>query len=128
MHPPALDHGLPTALSTLAARSAVPVDLAIDLPERPSAENASALYFVVAELLTNAVRHAGVRRVQVDLREDGERIRLSVTDNGRGGAAIDSTGTGLAGLARRARALDGTLEITSPSGGPTTIAVALPKG
>jgi len=125
MHPPALDDGLATALSTLAARSAVPVDLTVDLAE-PSAANASALYFVVAELLTNVARHAGATRVRIDLREAGDRIRLEVGDDGRGGATT-ATGTGLAGLTRRARALDGTLTISSPAGGPTTVVVTLPK-
>lgn len=127
MHPPALDDGLPTALRTLAARSALPVDLTLDLADRPSAQNASALYFVAAELLTNAVRHSGARRVHVDLREVGDRIRLAVTDDGSGGAAVDPAGTGLAGLERRVRAIDGTLEISSPPGGPTTVVAVVPK-
>jgi len=126
MHPPALDDGLPTAVSTLAARSPLPVDLAVDLPDRLSKENATALYFVAAELLTNAVRHADAKHIRIDLRRDGAQIRLAVTDDGRGGATISSTGTGLAGLDRRARALDGTLLISSPPGGPTTVAVTLP--
>ena len=112
-------------MSTLAARSAVPVDLTVDLAE-PSAANASALYFVVAELLTNVARHAGATRVRIDLREAGDRIRLEVGDDGRGGATT-ATGTGLGGLTRRARALDGTLTISSPAGGPTTVVVTLPK-
>jgi signal transduction histidine kinase len=125
MHPPALDDGLETALATLAARSAVPVDLTVDLAEQPSAPNASALYFIVAELLTNVARHSGATRVRIDLRTAGDHVRLQIGDDGRGGATT-ATGTGLAGLGRRARALDGTLTIHSPPGGPTDVVLTLP--
>ncbi|MEU8235999.1 sensor domain-containing protein [Actinoplanes sp. NPDC048967] len=135
MHPPALDDGLDVALTTLAARSAVPAEVAVSLVARPPDATASALYFAVAELLTNVARHANATRVRIDLRTENRRLRLTVTDDGHGGAAvIDSgqarpaaSGTGLAGLGRRAAALDGSLTVDSPPGGPTTVTMILPE-
>ena len=128
IHPPALDDGLPTALTTLAARSGLPVEVTIDLREPPSDALATTVYFTAAELLTNAARHAGAARIRLGLTEDDEWLRLVVTDNGAGGAAPNDTGSGLAGLARRARALDGRFDVVSPVGGPTTVTMALPRG
>jgi signal transduction histidine kinase len=125
VHPPALDDGLPTALQTLAARSPVPVDLHVDLTGRPGDAAASALYFTAAELLTNVARHSGATRAAVSLHEAGGTVRLSVRDDGRGGARTGG-GTGLAGLARRATALDGSFTVDSPAGGPTTVTMILP--
>ncbi len=137
MHPPALDDGLETALTTLAARSAVPAEVTVFLTCRPPDATASALYFAVAELLTNIARHAGATRVGIDLRCEDRSLRLTVTDDGHGGAAVGSpgtpaaghagSGTGLAGLARRAAALDGSLSVDSPAGGPTTVTIVLPE-
>lgn len=126
IHPPALDAGLSIAIETLAARSAVPVDVHVDLPERPAPETESALYFSAAELLTNVAKHAGASRIRLDLRALGGALRLAVTDDGRGGARPGSRGTGLAGLVRRVESLDGALRVDSPPGGPTTITVELP--
>jgi signal transduction histidine kinase len=127
IHPPALDAGLPTAVATLAARSAVPVETAVELTSEPPAGTASTLYFSLAELLTNVTRHAGATRARLRLAEDPRCFLLEVTDNGRGGATLDGAGTGLAGLARRAAALDGTLRVDSPPGGPTAVTMTLPK-
>ncbi|ATO15599.1 sensor histidine kinase [Micromonospora sp. WMMA2032] len=126
IHPPALDAGLSTAIDTLAARSAVPVDVHVDLPERPAPEIESALYFSAAELLTNVAKHAGASRIRLDLRALDGALRLTVTDDGRGGARPGSEGTGLAGLVRRSESLDGALRVHSPPGGPTTVTVELP--
>ncbi|WP_433127125.1 sensor histidine kinase [Micromonospora sp. CA-240977] len=126
IHPPALDAGLGTAIETLAARGAVPVDVRVDLPERPPPDLESALYFSAAELLTNVAKHARASRIGLDLRARGGALRLTVTDDGRGGARPGSKGTGLAGLIRRAESLDGALWVDSPTGGPTTITVELP--
>jgi signal transduction histidine kinase len=135
LHPPALDEGLRTALHTLVSRSAVPVHAAIELEEEPAAATATAIYFTVAELLTNVARHAAATRVELTLVHDGDWLRLTVTDNGRGGARLENrpdnrlenkTGTGLSGLARRAESLDGTFALDSPPGGPTTVAVGIP--
>jgi signal transduction histidine kinase len=127
IHPPALDAGLPTAVATLAARSAVPVESAVELDSQPPPATASTLYFSLAELLTNVTRHAGATRATLRLAEEPDCFRLEVTDDGRGGATLDGAGTGLAGLARRAAALDGTLRVDSPRGGPTAVTMTLPK-
>ncbi|MEV0561133.1 sensor domain-containing protein [Dactylosporangium sp. NPDC050588] len=136
MHPPALDDGLDVALATLAARSAVPAGVSVSLATRPPDATASAVYFAVAELLTNVARHAGATRVRIDLRAASGCLRLTVTDDGRGGAAVPAgsagpagpaAGTGLAGLTRRAAALDGSLTVDSPAGGPTTVTMILPE-
>jgi signal transduction histidine kinase len=128
IHPPALDDGLPTALTTLAARGGLPVEVNIALREPPPDPVATTIYFTAAELLANAVRHADATRISLDLSENDRWLRLVVTDDGNGGAAPSSTGTGLAGLIRRAEALDGELDIVSPAGGPTTITMTLPSG
>jgi signal transduction histidine kinase len=127
VHPPALDDGLPTAVATLAARGPVPVDLHDDLHHRPTDAQAAALYFTAAELLTNVARHAEADHAQVEISDTADRIRLVVRDDGRGGAGLSSAGTGLAGVERRIRALDGTTTVDSPPNGPTTITVTLPK-
>jgi len=126
LHPPALDDGLPVAIETLTSRSAVPIDVHVDLTRQPPDVISSALYFTVGELLTNVSRHAGATSARLELREDRDRLRLVVADDGRGGARVGSSGTGLAGLRRRAVALDGTLTIDSPPGGPTTVTMTLP--
>ena len=127
IHPPALDAGLRTAVTTLAARSAVPVEAAVELAREPPQATASTLYFSVAELLTNVARHAGATRARLRLAEDERAFLLEVADDGRGGATLDGGGTGLAGLARRAAALDGALRVDSPPGGPTAVTMMLPK-
>jgi signal transduction histidine kinase len=128
MHPPALDDGLPTALATLAARNAVPTEFRDQLRSRPSDAVATTLYFSAAELLTNVVRHARATSACVSLTELEGRIALAVSDDGCGGARDCAGGTGLAGLRRRAEALDGVLAIDSRDGGPTTVTVLLPRG
>lgn len=128
IHPPALDDGLATALTTLASRSGLPVEVDIALRYPPPEAVATTMYFTAAELLANAARHAGATRVRLALTEDDQGLRLVVTDDGRGGAAPSPTGTGLTGLARRADALDGRLQVVSPDGGPTTVTMELPGG
>jgi signal transduction histidine kinase len=128
MHPPALDDGLPTALATLAARNAVPTEFRDHLKSRPSDAVATTLYFSAAELLTNVVRHARATSACVRLSEVDGQIALAVSDDGCGGAQDGTSGTGLAGLRRRAEALDGVLTIDSRDGGPTTVTVLLPRG
>ncbi|WP_396455194.1 sensor histidine kinase [Actinomadura sp.] len=126
IHPPVLDQGLDAALATLAARSPVPTELEMDLRVRPSAAIESIAYFCTAELLANAGRHAAARRVAVSAVQPGDgTLRLSVTDDGKGGARTRAGG-GLAGLAERVRTVDGELSVLSPQGGPTTVTVTLP--
>ena len=125
IHPPVLDSGLDDALATLAATSAIPVELACDLPERPAPAIETIAYYCAAELLANAAKHSHASRVT--LRADGRHgtLVLEVGDDGVGGAD-PAGGSGLAGLAQRVRTVDGRLRITSPPGGPTLITVHLP--
>jgi signal transduction histidine kinase len=125
IHPPALDNGLPDALATLAARSALPTALQIDLPQRPTQAIESIIYFCTAELLTNAVKHSGAHRASVDVRWVADRIFLRVDDDGGGGAS-PKLGSGLAGLADRIATVDGTMDVVSPAGGPTNVTISIP--
>lgn len=125
VHPPVLDQGLEVALSSVAARSPVPVALDVDLPARPSPAIEATVYFCATELLTNVAKHAGATQASVDARADGRRLRIQVRDNGCGGARVQSGG-GLCGLAARLQGVDGTLDIASPPGGPTVIEIVLP--
>ena len=126
IHPPVLDQGLGTALTTLAARSDVPVELVIDLPERPSAAIETIAYFCAAELLTNVVKHSGARQATLEVVHVPGLLRVLVSDDGSGGARIEARG-GLAGLAERVRTVDGRLQVTSPRRGPTVVTVELPS-
>jgi len=128
IHPPALDHGLATALATLASRSPIRTEFSAGSPLHTSDAEASTLYFSAAELLTNTARHAHASHAELHLSEFDGQIVLRAYDNGRGGARADTDGTGLAGLRRRAEALDGSLSIVSPDGGPITITMTLPRG
>ncbi|WP_328561636.1 sensor histidine kinase [Streptomyces coelicoflavus] len=126
--PPVLaDRGLAGALSGLAADCGVPCGVEADVPERCAASVEATAYFVVAEALTNIARHSGAGRASVTARARGGRLRLLVEDDGRGGADEDD-GSGLTGIRRRVAALDGTLRLTSPPGGPTVLEVDLPCG
>ncbi len=126
IHPPVLDNGLPDALATLAARSAVPVELITDVPERPSAAIETIAYFCAAELLANVAKHSGARHATLEAVHVPGLLRVRVTDDGRGGARPDASG-GLRGLAERIRTVDGRLQISSPRGGPTVVTVELPS-
>jgi signal transduction histidine kinase len=129
IHPAILtDRGLEAALSSLAGRSVLPVGLDVD--PRPSPAVEAIAYYVVAEALTNATRHAGASAARVVVRREGQRgehLTVTVADDGRGGAD-PARGTGLAGLAERVRAVDGTFHIDSPEGGQTIISARIPCG
>ncbi len=126
LHPVVLeDRGLDAALSGIAARLPVPVRLTVDLPRRPAASIEAVAYFVVSESLTNITKHAQASQAEVVVQRAGDRLHIIVSDDGVGGAD-PARGTGLAGLAKRAAAVDGTFEIASPPGGPTLITVDLP--
>ena len=126
IHPPALAEGLGAALTALAARSDFPVDLVLGLPERPSAAIEVIAYFCAAELLTNAAKHSGARHVTLEATHHPGLVMLRVSDDGTGGARIE-TGGGLAGLADRVKTVDGRLHIASPAGGPTVVTIELPS-
>ncbi len=127
LHPPVLtDRGLDAALSAVAVRCPVPVELTVQLDERPSATVEAIGYFVVAEALTNVARHSRASSAVVTVRrEDRGPVWITVTDDGVGGADPDR-GTGLRGLADRVGAVDGQLSVDSPIGGPTVLTVELP--
>lgn len=124
LHPPVLTRdGLEAALVSLAEYSGVPVRLRVDLPYRcPPAVETSA-YFVVGEALTNAVRHSGATQVDVSARLEATLLRLTVSDDGIGGA---SPAGGLVGLADRVRSGGGHFQLDSPAGAGTHIQVELP--
>ncbi|MBN9621133.1 MAG: sensor domain-containing protein, partial [Actinobacteria bacterium] len=125
IHPPVLDAGLDTALATLAAHSAVPVQLSTTIAERPEPAIETMVYFCAAELLTNVAKHSGAKQAQVDARTVNGWLRLQVRDDGRGGARIGG-GSGLAGLRDRIGTVDGRIYLESPDGGPTTVTVDVP--
>lgn len=126
IYPPVLaDQGLDGALSTLATRAGVPTRLDIgELGEVPATVEAVA-YFAVTEALANIARHSRATRAAVHVTRDGTTLVAEIADDGRGGADA-SRGSGLDGIGRRAAALDGTMKISSPPGGPTTLTVELP--
>jgi signal transduction histidine kinase len=125
--PPVLDHGLAGALDGLAASCAVPCRVVVDLPVRCAASVEATAYFVVAESLTNVVKHSGATAVAVTVRRERDRLVIGVDDDGHGGAD-EAHGSGLTGIRRRVEAYDGRLTLTSPPGGPTRIQVELPCG
>ncbi len=126
LHPPVLeDRGLDAALSGVTARMPIPVRLTVNVPRRPPPTVEAVAYFVVSEGLTNITKHAQASQADVFVQQTGDRLHVIVTDDGVGGAD-PARGTGLAGLARRAESVDGTLDIASPPGGPTLLTVDLP--
>jgi signal transduction histidine kinase len=128
VYPPILaDRGLAGALTAVTARSAVPARLeAGDLGRVPAAVEA-VVYFAVAEALTNAAKHSHATAAAVRVIHTEDRLSVMITDDGIGGAD-HRRGTGLAGIRRRVLALDGTVGVDSPAGGPTRITVELPCG
>lgn len=132
-----LDRGLVAALESAATRSTIPTRVVDDLPEGTELpqEIERNAYFVASEALTNAIKHSGATDIElrVGLRTVGATaagaaatwLDVAVTDNGTGGAET-TAGHGIAGLAERLRGLGGTLEVTSPAGGPTVVTAALP--
>ena len=119
------DRGLDGAIRALALDMAVPVEVVGALGGRPPAPIESAVYFAVAECLANSAKHAGHRQAWVELSHEGGRLRVVVSDDGRGGADVDS-GTGMRGVMRRLAAFDGTMTVSSPDGGPTIVTLEVP--
>ncbi|KOU53941.1 sensor histidine kinase [Streptomyces sp. WM6378] len=128
IHPPVLaERGLADAVRALALRLPVPTDVSVNLPPRAraGAPVESAAYFAVSEALTNAVKHADADSIWVDLSYESGALRVSVGDNGKGGARTGA-GTGLAGVERRLGTFDGVLAVSSPAGGPTLVTMEIP--
>lgn len=126
IHPPVLaERGLGDAVRALALRLPVPTEVGVELPGRADAPVESAAYFAVSEVLTNAVKHSGADRIRVDLHHAEGSLRVTVTDNGGGGARVGA-GSGLAGVERRLGTFDGVLAVSSPAGGPTMVTMEIP--
>ncbi|MER5774348.1 sensor histidine kinase [Streptomyces sp. NPDC002039] len=130
LHPAVLeDRGLDAALSGIAARAPLPVELSVDIAVRPGSTIEAVAYFVVSEALANVAKHArathcSVRILRIPGRR-GDLLRVVVTDDGVGGAD-PAGGTGLTGLRKRIGSVEGTIMIESPPGGPTVVTVELP--
>jgi signal transduction histidine kinase len=128
LHPAILaERGLRPALTALARRSAVPVRLDVRVEGRLPEQTGIAAYYVVAEALTNAAKHAHATAAEAEVAAGEGVLRVSVRDDGRGGADFGH-GSGLAGLRDRVEALGGHLWLHSPPGAGTTLQVQLPMG
>jgi signal transduction histidine kinase len=126
IYPPVLaDRGLADAVRALALDAVLEVDVDVDLPGEPPMPVAAAVYFAVAEALTNAARHAGACAVRLSMEHVAGMLRATITDDGHGGADAE-LGTGLAGVERRLATFDGILAVSSPAGGPTIVAIEVP--
>ncbi|MBO1333272.1 sensor domain-containing protein [Streptomyces sp. VRA16 Mangrove soil] len=126
IHPPVLaERGLGDAVRALALRMPVATEVEVELAGRADAPVESAAYFAVSEALTNAVKHAGADRIWVDVTYGDGRLRVTVTDNGTGGAVLGAGG-GLSGVERRLGTFDGVLAVSSPAGGPTMVTMEIP--
>ncbi|MFZ3594596.1 histidine kinase [Streptomyces sp. BH104] len=128
IHPPVLaDRGIGDAVRSLALLSPLAAEVTVDLPARPEPPVESAVYFAVAETVTNAAKHAEAERLWIDIAYDAGTmaLRVAVTDDGRGGAD-PVRGSGLAGIERRLATFDGVLAVHSPVGGPTQISMEVP--
>ncbi|WP_328323763.1 sensor domain-containing protein [Kribbella sp. NBC_00382] len=128
IHPRVLvDHGLEAAVREVADRSPLPVSVRMTLPDRLPTPIEGAAYFVVSEALGNVAKHAQATRCEVEGWVAGDRLVVTVTDDGVGGATFDAAGgTGLKGLVTRLDALGGTLDLSSPPGGPTRLRMECP--
>jgi len=144
LHPPLLSrHGFVPALRALARRSPVPVDIDVELRERPPAAIETALFYVASEAITNAIKHSQATEISVSVETDhaggspfgigidgrraAGRVYATIADDGIGGADV-AVGSGLSGLADRVDALGGRFTLDSPHGEGTRISVMLPLG
>lgn len=126
IHPPVLaERGLGDAVRALALRMPIGTEVEVELSGRAEAPVESAAYFAVSEILTNAAKHSGADRIWVDLHHGDHMLRISVTDNGKGGASAGS-GSGLSGVERRLGTFDGIMAVSSPAGGPTMVTMEIP--
>lgn len=127
IHPAVLeDRGLDAALSAVAARSHIPVELNVQLAGRCSKESEAAMYFAVSEALTNAAKHSGARQCRVTIMpRPGGLLWARIEDDGHGGAHR-VPGGGIDGVANRVAAAGGFMYVVSPAGGPTSIEVSIP--
>jgi signal transduction histidine kinase len=128
IHPAVLtDRGLDAALSGLAGSSPVPVTVQVRVEPRCSPTIEAIAYFVVSEALANVAKHSQAKTVHIEVQRFADRLLVSITDDGMGGAD-PSRGTGIAGLRDRVAGVDGSLHVDSPPGGPTVLRAELPCG
>lgn len=126
IHPPVLvERGLDGAVHALALTHHLPITVTTNLNGRPADPVESAAYFAIAELLTNTAKHTHATHAWVHINHGRQRLVTTVTDNGQGGAQ-PTPESGLAGIARRLDSFDGTMNITSPHGGPTIVTLEIP--
>jgi signal transduction histidine kinase len=126
IHPPVLaDRGLVGAVRALCLAAPIPIEVTDELGGRLPAPVESAAYFALAEAVTNVIKHSGATAASVRIEHRSGTLHLQVTDNGSGGAD-ESLGTGLRGIGRRLSAFDGTLDVSSPAGGPTVVTMTVP--
>jgi len=126
IYPPVLaDRGLADAVRALALDTPLHTEIGISLPDEVDMPVGAAVYFAIAEVLANAVRHSGARTVRIQLTYSRGMLRAQVTDDGAGGAD-PAAGTGLAGVERRLATFDGILAVSSPPGGPTIVVIEVP--
>ncbi len=129
IHPAVLtDRGLDAAISAVASSLPIPATVQVDVPGRFLPIVESTAYFIVVEAITNIIKHAEATEIYISITlRDDDNLIVTVVDNGKGGAD-PMDGTGLIGLASRVEALDGSLTISSPAGGPTTLTAEIPCG
>ena len=124
-----LYNGLADALASLAADSAIPVELEVSIPVRPTPAIETIAYFCAAELLANAVKHSGAKRVEVQVTEQSNEVHLLVRDSGSGfdmEAVKGGSGLGLLSMQERVRLVNGAISFESKPMGGTTIRVSVP--
>lgn len=127
LHPAILDdRGLDAALSALAAGASIPITVRVDPQLELPTEVQATVYFIVNESIANVLKHARARGASIDVVKVGANVRVTVHDDGRGGAD-PTTGTGLAGIRARVHGVDGALSVSSPPGGPTTLVAEIPR-
>jgi signal transduction histidine kinase len=128
LHPAVLnDRGLDAAISGLAARAKIPIDVRVHVRPRCPTSIEAVAYFIVSEALTNVAKHSKALIASVAVTRQGSKLHIVVTDEGRGGA-VAKPGGGIAGLIQRTGSVDGKFSLSSPRGGPTVIKVVLPCG
>jgi len=127
LHPAILeDRGIDAALSAVVSDAPIPISVQVDPGLELSTDVGETVYFVANEAIANVLKHANARIASVHVVKVAANVRLTVHDDGVGG--IDaSKGTGIAGIRARVNAVDGTLTLTSPAGGPTTLIAEIPR-
>lgn len=127
LHPAILaDRGIDAALSAIVSGAPIPISVHVDPDLDLDTDVAETVYFIANEALANVLKHARARVASVHVNRVAANVRVTVHDDGAGGADM-STGTGLAGIRARVHAADGRLDVSSPAGGPTTIVAELPR-